>query len=367
MKTRPPEKCENCGYAQKYSRQQPGEVPAFCGTCRHWMCAGCVAHRECVEHGHKIVKTPVVTGVLAGVPKNDGLFASVSEEIYHGDPDSLSSSGARLLLPPSTPSHFLANQLEPRDPNKVYDYGHVAHKMVLGEGGQIFMLDPAIHGVDAKGNLSSRPANCGKWIAASKAARNKGQIPMAKSEIQKAQRMAGKVYQHPLAAKLLLQGDPEVSAYWHDDETGVRLRARFDYLPDRPGRMICVDYKTADDASQAAFEAACGRYGYHIQDAWYRDALRECEVDDDAGFVFIVQEKKPPYEVNVIQLDPEHVDLGRRQARHAIRTYAKCREEKDWPGYGTGLTTAKLPGYVVKRIEASLEIESSTLTEGFAE
>lgn len=365
MKTRPPEKCDNCGYAQKYSRQQPGEVPAFCGNCQAWMCQGCRDMRGCTKDGHKVVSTPVVTGVLANVPNNDGLFASVPEEIYHGDPDSLSSSGARLLLPPSTPSHFWANQTEPRTSTKAYDYGHVAHKMVLGEGNQIVMLDPAIHGLTKEGKQSNSPASCGKWIATAAKARQEGKIPMAKSEIQKAQRMAGKVYQHPLAAKLLLEGDPEVSAYWHDDETGARLRARFDYLPNRPGRMICVDYKTADDASQAAFEAACGRYGYHIQDAWYRDALRECEVDDDAGFVFIVQEKKAPYEVNVIQLDPEHVDLGRRQARQAIRTYAKCREEKDWPGYGTGLTTAKLPGYVVKRIEASLEIESATLTEGF--
>lgn len=362
MKTRPPEKCENCGYAERYSRQQPGEVLKYCGICRHWMCAGCLEHRECFTHGHPVVTTPVITGVVSQVPANDGLYATVSEEIYHGDPDSLSSSGARLLLPPHTPAHFRANQTEPRTSTKVYDYGHVAHKMVLGEGGQIVMLDPAIHGVTKDGKQSASPASCGKWIATAAKARAEGKIPMAKAEIQKAQRMAGMVYQHPLASKLLLQGDPEVSAYWHDDATGARLRARPDYLPDRAGRMICVDYKTAEDASQAAFEAACAKYGYHIQDAWYREALRECEISDDAGFVFIVQEKKSPFLVNVFQLEPEHVDLGRRQMRRAIDTYTECRAKKDWPGYGSGLTTARLPGYAVKRFEASLENEISTLT-----
>lgn len=357
-----PEKCDNCKYSTRHSRQQPGEVLQFCGTCSCWLCEGCRVHRECYTHKHRIVITPIRTEVMTGVPANDGVYEKVSEEIYHGDKDSLSSSGARLLLPPSTPAHFRAAVDEPRDPNKNYDYGHVAHKMVLGEGGQIFMLDPAIHGVDAKGNLSAKPASCGKWIAASKAARNKGQIPMAKSEIQKAQRMAGRVYEHPLAQALLLEGKPEVSGYWHDDETGVRLRVRFDYLPDRPGRLIIVDYKTAEDASQDAFERACASYGYHIQDAWYREAARQLGLDDDPGFIFIVQEKKPPYEVNVIQLDPEHVELGARQARRAIRTFAECRERKQWPGYGDGPVTAKLPAYAVKRIEQSLNDEVSTLT-----
>jgi hypothetical protein len=367
MKTKPPEKCENCGYASRYSRQQPGEVLRYCGTCRHWMCAGCVEHRECLQRKHVLVSTPVVTEVMPGVPANDGLYAKISDLIYHSDPDSLSSSGARLLLPPSTPAHFRESQDTESAPKRTYDFGHAAHKMVLGEGGQLVMLDPAKHGLTKEGKVSPKPASCGLWIATAAKARNEGKIPLPKSEIQKAQRMAGQVYAHPLASKLLLQGTAEVSGYWHDDATGVRCRFRPDYLPDRPGRMICVDYKTAEDASQAAFERACAAYGYHIQDAWYREGLRETEISDDAGFVFIVQEKKPPFLVNVFQLEPEHVDLGRRQMRRAIETFADCRDKKDWPGYGSGLTTARLPGYAVKRIEGFLDDEISTLTEGYAE
>lgn len=358
-----PEKCGNCGFSTRHSRQQPGEVLRFCGTCSAWLCEGCREHLDCAARKHRVVITPLRTEVMTGVPANDGWYKKVSEEIYRGDKESLSSSGARLLLPPSTPAHYRASQDEPETTSKVYDYGHAAHKMVLGEGGQIFMLDPAIHGVDAKGKRSDRPASCGKWIAASKAARNEGKIPMAKAEIQKAQRMAGRVYQNPLAAALLAEGKPEVSGYWHDDETGVRLRVRFDFLPDRPGRLIIVDYKTAEDASQDAFERACASYGYHIQDAWYREAARQLGIDDDPAFIFIVQEKKPPYEVNVIQLDPEHVELGARQARRAIETFAQCRESKQWPGYGDGPVTAKLPAWAVKRIEQSLgDDEVSTLT-----
>jgi hypothetical protein len=224
------------------------------------------------------------------------------------------------------------------------------------------MLDPAKHGITKDGKQSNSPASCGLWIATAQKARNEGKIPLAKAEIQKAQRMAGNVFGNPLAAKLLAEGTPEVSIYWHDDQTGVRCRARPDYLPDRPGRMICVDYKTAKSANPLAFERAAADYGYHQQAAWYLDALREAEIDDDAAFLFIVQEKVAPYLMSLVQLDPEAIELGRRQNRRALETFAKCRDEKVWPGYGDGIHTAHLPAYAVKRIEASLDDEVSTLT-----
>lgn len=362
MKTKPPEQCENCGYSQRYSRQQPGEVLKYCGTCRHWMCEGCREFRECTSKGHPVVATPVVTDVLPGIPANDGLYGKISDLIYHADPDTLSSSGARLLTPPSVPALYRQAQDEPPNPKREYDFGHAAHKMVLGEGSQLVMLDPAKHGITKDGKQSNSPASCGLWIATAQKARNEGKIPLAKSEIIKAQKMAGVVFGNPIAAKLLAEGTPEVSGYWHDDLTGIRCRFRPDYLPDRPGRMICVDYKTAKSANPAAFERAAADYGYHQQVAWYLDGLRECEISDDAAFLFIVQEKTPPYLMSLIQLDPEHVELGRQQNRRALDLFAKCRADKVWPGYGDGIHTARLPGYAVKRIEASLDDEISTLT-----
>lgn len=362
--TTQPTKCQNCGYSQRYSRQKPEEVLLYCGTCRHWMCEACRDLRGCAESNHPVVATPVVSDLLPGIPANDGIYAHISDLVYHADPDSLSSSGARLLTPPSVPALYRQAQDTPPDPKRAYDFGHAAHKMVLGEGSQLVMLDPAKHGLTKDGKLSPKPSSCGLWIATAQKARNEGKIPMAKAEIQKAQRMAGVVHTHPIAQRLLVEGTPEVSGYWHDDETGIRCRFRPDFLPDRPGRMICVDYKTAQSANPSAFERAAGDYGYHQQVAWYLDGLREVGISDDAAFLFIVQEKTPPYLMSLVQLDPEHVELGRRQNRRALETFAKCTAEKVWPGYGDGIHLAKLPAWTVKRIEADLDAELSTLTEG---
>ena len=93
---------------------------------------------------------------------------------------------------------------------------------------------------------------------------------------------------------LFSDGAPEQSLFWRDLETGVDCRARLDWLP-APAegrRMVIVDYKTATSADPREFGRAVDSYGYHVQQAFYLDAVRACGVHPDPAFVFVVQEKK---------------------------------------------------------------------------
>lgn len=348
-----PEKCQNCGYSQRYSRQVDGEVLVYCADCRAWICAACREQRGC-EANHTLVDQTVNVAQQSAVPQLDGIYAHIPEDVYHGDPRSLSSSGARALLPPSCPALFRQKIDEPPDPKPQYDFGHAAHKMVLGEGQRLFVLDPAVHGRTKDGEIAKVPAATSKWKAADQAARENGKLPITKANIDIAQRMAGVVHTNRVAASLLSAGAPEVSIYWRDEATGVRLRCRPDWLPDRSGRMICVDYKTAVSANPAAFMKAALDYGYHQQAAWYLDGLAAAGVADDAAFLFIVQQKAEPYLVSLVQLDPEAIELGRRQNRRAIELFAECQSRQVWPGYGDGIHTGSLPGWAVKQIEEAL-------------
>lgn len=274
------------------------------------------------------------------IPEADGIYSRISDVEYHQDHESLSSSGARTLTQ-LTPEEFHANRLEPPNPKPQYDFGHVCHKMVLGEGSQIVRVDAR----DWRTNVA-KEAREKAWAA--------GKVPVLKATIDTAQRMAGKVFEHRLAAKLLEAGAAELSGYWHDDETGVRLRCRPDWLPEyRGGRPIIVEYKSAASANPRRFSKSAGDYGYHQQAAWTIDGLAECADVDDAAFLFIVQQKDSPFLVSVVQIDPEDVELGRRQNRAAIRLYADCVEAGRWPGY-EGLTTVSLPGWLRYQIESDL-------------
>ena len=347
-----PLKCQNCGFAQKYSRQLPGEIPAFCKSHGNWFCAACREHLDCVRLKHEIVDQAPATVPSGAVPKNDGIFTWIDEDVYHGDLSSLSSSGARALLA-TTPEEFDWNRRNDRGVNKNFDYGHVTHKMVLGKGGALAMLDPKVCGHTADGKIAKVPQSTSEWKAAEAQARRHGKIPVAKWDMDKAQTMAGRVFQHRIAGRLLSRGQAEHSIYWHDDATGVRLRCRPDFLTEGLGRTICVDYKTATSANPAQFQRAVIDYGYHQQQAFYEDGCAELGLEN-VGFLFVVQAKTAPFTVSVCRIKPEVVELGRRQNRAAIELFARCQESGRWPGYD-GIHEVGMAGWAPSQIEESLE------------
>jgi PDDEXK-like domain of unknown function (DUF3799) len=333
-----PAKCENCGYSSRHSRQQPGEKLLHCENCSAWLCAGCRTMRGCADH---LTTETAVDGAPREVPPpNDGFYSAIPDTVYHADPDSLSSSGARELMR-LTPAEFDYNRREPPNPKPQYDFGHAAHKMVLGEGSRLVKVD-------------ARDWRTKDAQIARNTAWKYGKVPLLKKDIDLAQRMAGKVFEHRLAARLLSRGAAEMSGYWHDDQTGIRCRFRPDWLTEPPGRIICVDYKSAVSADPKYFEKQVFDFGYHQEQAWYEDGLAEIGIEG-VGFLFIVQQKTPPHLVSVCSIKPEIVELGRRQNRKAIELFAKHSEAGDWPGYGDGIHEVGLPPWGPSQIEAALE------------
>src|SRR3954471_5458063 len=74
-----------------------------------------------------------------------GVYPDIPELAYHADcvsEGSLSCSGAKKLLPPSCPALFKWERENPPPPKRQFDFGHAAHKLVLGVG-------PELVGVDA--------------------------------------------------------------------------------------------------------------------------------------------------------------------------------------------------------------------------
>lgn len=331
-----PAKCQNCGYSSRYSRQQPNEQPLYCKAANGWVCAGCRKLR-----GWKATEPDAEAlarlELWQAIPPNDGWYGRIPDLVYHADRASLSSSSARTLMQPGGPAKLAAMRAEPPNPKPEYDFGHAAHKMVLGEGSQLVKVD-----ADSWRTNDAKARRAKAWA--------EGKAPLLKTAIEQAQLMAGKVHTHPLAAKLLEAGSPEFSGYWHDDATGVRLRFRPDWITEPArGRMICVDYKSAKSADPEQFKKHAADYGYHCQAAWYLDGLREVQISDDAAFLFIVQEKVAPYLVSIVQLDLEAIEIGRQLNRRAINLYADCYEGNSWPGYENTVHTVSLPSWVVKQ------------------
>ncbi|MDQ0792051.1 PD-(D/E)XK nuclease-like domain-containing protein [Streptomyces sp. B1I3] len=280
------------------------------------------------------IESPVATAPALGI------HTDLSNADYHADKTSLSSSGARKLLPPSTPAHFRWEQDNPPTPTKTFDYGNAAHKTVLGNGPDLVVIK---HDTWTTKAAKAEVAE----------ARERGAIPLKQHEMDMVTGMAAAIRQHPLAAALLdpAYGAPEQSGFWIDGPTGIRRRVRFDWLPSiQSGRLIIPDYKTAADASDDAMQKDIAKYGYNMQADWYEEASRALGLGgDDAELLLIVQEKKPPYLINVIGIEFGSRIIGGAKNRAAINTFAECMSTGNWPGYGDEPNYLALPGYAENR------------------
>lgn len=255
---------------------------------------------------------------------------------YHSLTGSLSSTGARKLLPPSTPAHFKYWRDNPQPPSDAFDLGHVVHSLVLGKGAQFVVLDPAECGLTTKGLQTDAYASTAMWKDAVAAVRANGQVPIAKADFDRADDMAKAVLDQ--VPDMFTNGDPEVTAFAVDPETGVELRARFDWL--KPDQI--VDLKTALSAEPRDFERAASKFGYYIQEAFYRHVAKAAGLEIER-FTFVVVEKRPPYLVTVHEWDDEARNESGRLVRQAIDTYTQCSAKDDWPGYPLEVHQMSLP------------------------
>lgn len=280
----------------------------------------------------------------------DGVYPDVSHVDYLADPvdgGSLSSTGARRLLPPSCPARFKYELDHGSEPTESMNLGSAAHQRVLGNGPELAVIPDDV--LASNGAASTKAAK--DFIAA---ARARGAIPLSRKDFTVVDEMAAKIRAHPIASKLLGpdNGTTETTLVWTDELTGVKCRARLDLLPHpRAGRMILPDYKTCDSAERAKFARAAMNYGYHQQAAFYCDGIRALDLAGDVAFVFVAQEKYPPYLVNVVQLDVNAMKIGALLNRRAITTYAECVATNHWPSYSDGVELVSLPAWYERQFE----------------
>lgn len=260
----------------------------------------------------------------------------IPEEDYFGSVHALSCSGAKLLLPPSCPAKFFWAQDHPRR-KKVWDFGSGAHKLVLGAGPDIAEVK-----ADDWRTKAAKEERDAAYAA--------GKTPLLTKELAVARGMAAALESHPMAWNLLdpEHGVAEQSVFWQDPRTGTWLRSRLDWTYDAgSGQLIIVDYKTCDAADPDKVGKACADYGYHMQHAMYADGLTAV-TGADVQFWFIFQEKAPPYLVNVVELIPDAVRIGRNRVTAAIDVYRECTASGEWPAYGQDVNEIALRGWAAR-------------------
>lgn len=276
----------------------------------------------------------------------------IPADAYHKDPcptASLSNSIAKILITQS-PSH--AYHAHPRlggnggeMNSRRLDIGSIAHKLVLGKGRDIKVIDAK----DYKGGAAKSERDLARAAGLLPALVCDYEAALAMSEIAHKEihlnREVDAVF-HAQTARF------EEVAIWREGDAWCRS------LMDCTDGMTILDYKSVTNASPDYVTKHIYNMGYHIQRAWY---LRGLDVLDRAGrgrrhFIFICQEIDPPHAVTFHKLDGAGEAMGERLCDQAVNIWRQCMKQNKWPSYDRGIHYAQLPGWMESSILAK-EIE----------
>lgn len=262
-----------------------------------------------------------------------GLHRNVSENIYHARVPGLVSKSA-LDLVHRSPLHYRAwidGAEEER--SDALDFGSAFHCSMLEPDrfAREYAAEPDFGDCRKKDNKAARD----DWRQS-----HAGAKLISLEDNTTIAAMVRSVRAHPLASKIIAEGQAEVTLRWKDADTGLECKARADYYVKH--RRLVADIKTAADASKEAFRRAIVNYRYHVQDALYRAAFGAIG-EPIEHFVFVVVEKTAPYAVAEYTLSSDGIQRGYAHATSDIAMLAECLRNDDWPGYPVTIQQLDLP------------------------
>lgn len=264
------------------------------------------------------------------------IIKSLSNKDYHAMEGLSKSKMDKLEI---SPAHYKASLEEPEKQTDALIFGSLFHTMVL-EPEKIeteYAVEPVVN----------KRTNEGKQILSDFYEENKDKTIVTQEQMELAKTMAQKIYEHPIANKLLkAKGDCEISYFWNDDKTGVLLKAR----PDKVVDDIIIDVKTTVSANPNVFYKKAYDYGYHKQAAHFLDGYRACNGKNASGFIFIAVEKEPPYAVCVYKASKEFIEKGEIDVRKNIELFAECERTGIWRGYPEIIHELNLPRWAYNEL-----------------
>lgn len=268
-----------------------------------------------------------------------GIYLEMTSAEYFGDPctsPSLTQSVAKILLDRSPLHAWYAHpRLNPdyrHDDDTKFDVGNIAHKLMLGRGKDIAVIDFDDWRTKAAKEAREQAATVGKLAVLGK--------HLARAD--KMVRAAREQLEHMNLSHFFAKGDGEVVLAWREGD--LWLRQMVDWLT--PERGTFIDYKTTD---MAAAPDGLGRImvnaGWPIQAAMAERGLNALLGPAKRQFFFVVQEADPPYSLSVALMSGDAMMMGAKQIERAVEIWGECTHRNVFPGYPAEIVTPEYPGW----------------------
>lgn len=271
-------------------------------------------------------------------------------EDYLADP-AISSSGLKHIA--RSGAHYQYFRKNPKPSTRDQELGTVLH-VAMFEPDQLNSRRYIRPSTYQSTPTTSKPWHsssnvCKEWLASHA---DKPVVTEEESKLIEAMRAA--VMRHPAARAALTASGAmaEQSAFCVDTITGLRMKARFDFMA---GNAL-VDLKKCRDSSKT-FTKTIANFGYDLQAAFHLEVAQNLDLGKE-HFIFIAVEDEPPHGVGVYELTSKSLGAAQSKMRRLMYRYADCVKSNEWPAYSPHVEYLDLPAYAL-----SAEFNASLLED----
>lgn len=160
--------------------------------------------------------------------------------------------------------------------------------------------------------------------------------------------MLSSCYQDKVIQGLIKNTEYQLSLFWTDEETGLQLKTRPDFLKRK--KNVIVNVKTIVDGSPSGFVREMTKYDYPLQATIeIAGCLNTGVMDSVDNYFWLVVEKVPPYNATIYEFTEDDQRTVRETLAYTLSKIKRATDENHWPGYTQeasneyGILEANLP------------------------
>lgn len=270
-----------------------------------------------------------------------GIYRGISEADYRNDPcpsPSLTQSLAKVILDRS-PHHAWCEcpRLNPSyeaDDDTKFDLGNISHRLVLGRGKEIEVVQFDDWRKKAAQDAREEAAAVGK-------------IAVLQHQFEQATEMVAAAWlqlERHEDRNAFSNGSAEVMIAWEED--GIWFRSLIDWLDD--DLRTVTDFKsTAKSVAPHVLGHIAESAGWHLQAAFIERGLDILD-PQNAGrrlYRFVAQETDKPYALTSMHMSEHWLTMGRKKVAAAMMLWRTAIETGNWHGYPSRAIIPDYPGF----------------------
>ncbi len=290
--------------------------------------------------------------LLNATDRKTGWRPELVTDQYHADKTALNFSSVKHVK--KSPYAFAGSFWgPPKEPTPAMKFGTLVHMAILEpmKFKTKYVVQPEFTGYTQKGELTTS-LNCKEVkdkIARWQMDQEPGAVIVTEQEREDIFCMIDSVLSHPMASKLLTNGQPETPGYWIDPTTGLPCRMMPDFLAFNADTL--TDFKTCADSSWEAFRKSVEKLHYDVQMAMYDDGVFHITGIRPQHNVWLATENVFPFETRVHEVDPIYKAAGRFQYRENMNKIKQCLKNGEFPQGQLDIIMSQPSSYYFKEYE----------------